>query len=492
MSDQPNNEREEIFDRVEDKPFTGEYRYVRPENGEHYTDAQYIPRDQVPNTPRHYSYAAEEADPRKRADREKKRSRRVGVMAALCLVCVLLGAAVGVIGVTQWENWFVQEPQGEESYPVEMTPEPTAVPSTPVPTAVPQSDGTVMDPAVLYDMACTQVVGITTEVTYYNRFGMTSTSPVVGSGFIISQDGYILTNHHVIEEAVKGGYEVEVMLYNGDTYVAEIVGYEAETSDIAVLKINAEGLNAVTMGDSNAMRVGRNVFAVGNPLGELAYSMTDGMISALDRDITTTDSNTGRTTTVNMFQISAAVNSGNSGGPVYNDAGEVIGVVTAKYSSTGVEGLGFAIPINDALAIANDLMEIGYVRGKPYMGITVQTVSSTVAQYYNMVEGAYVYSVEENSPAQAAGLRMGDIITKLNDTEIFSSTDLTNTQKNYRAGETVTLTVYRENQYMEIRLTFGEKVPEAAVIQETAQQPENSQLPDSGRQFPNSWQYPFS
>jgi serine protease Do len=317
-------------------------------------------------------------------------------------------------------------------------------------------------------MACAQVVGITTEVTYYNRFGMTSTSPVVGSGFIISSDGYILTNHHVIEEAVKGNYEVEVMLYNGDTYLAEIVGYESETSDIAVLKINAEGLNAVTMGDSNAMRVGRDVYAVGNPLGELAYSMTDGMISALDREITTTDKNTGRTTTVNMFQISAAVNSGNSGGPVYNDAGEVIGVVTAKYSSTGVEGLGFAIPINDAMAIAKDLMEIGYVRGKPYMGITVQTVSSTVAQYYNMVEGAYVYSVEPGSPAEAAGLRMGDIITKLNDTDIRSTADLTNTQKNYRAGETVTLTVYRSSEYMEIQLTFGEKVPEGAVVQQTA------------------------
>ena len=164
------------------------------------------------------------------------------------------------------------------------------------------------------------------------------------------------------------------------------------------------------------------------------------------------------------------INSGNSGGPVYNDAGEVIGVVTAKYSSTGVEGLGFAIPINDALAIAKDLMEIGYVRGKPHMGITVQTVSSTVAQYYNMVEGAYVYSVEPNSPAEAAGLKMGDIITKLNDTDIRSTADLTNTQKNYRAGETVTLTVYRSSEYMEIQLTFGEKVPEGAVVQQTGWQ----------------------
>lgn len=465
MSDQPVNQRDENNNQ-EESFFTGEYRYVRPANGEHYTDAQYIPRDQAPNTPRQFSYAAEEPKPREKNTGEKKRSRRIGVTAALCLVCILLGAAVGVIGMTRFDSWFVDK--GEETpVPAEITPEPSVVPATPLPTAIPKVNGDVMDTSALYDMACTQVVGITTEVTTYNRFGMPSAGSVAGSGFIISADGYILTNHHVIEDAVKGGYEVEVMLYNGDTYVAEIVGYESDTSDIAVLKINAEGLNPVTTGDSNAMRVGRDVYAVGNPLGELAYSMTDGMISALDREITTRDNNTGRTTTVNMFQMSAAVNSGNSGGPVYNDAGEVIGVVTAKYSSTGVEGLGFAIPINDALAIANDLMEIGYVRGKPYMGITVQTVSSTVAQYYNMVEGAYVYSVEEGSPAQNADLRMGDIITKLNDTVIRSSADLTNTQKNYRAGETVTLTVYRDNGYIEVPITFGEKVPEAAQIQET-------------------------
>jgi len=468
MSEYPideRNEREEIPVSQPENPSSGEYRYVRPNNGEHYTDAQYIPRDQAPNTPRHYSYVTEEPMPREKP-RKKSKGRRIALTLFLCVGCILLGAAAGIFGATQWDNWFERDAQGEQNYPVEITPNPTAVP-TPLPTAAPKGEG-IMDPSALYDMACAQVVGITTEVTYYNRFGMASTSPVVGSGFIISSDGYILTNHHVIEDAVKGGYEVEVMLYNGDTYVAEIVGYESDTSDIAVLKINAEGLIPVTMGDSNAMRVGEDVYAVGNPLGELAYSMTDGMISALDREITTTDQSSGRTTTVNMFQISAAVNSGNSGGPVYNEAGQVVGVVTAKYSSTGVEGLGFAIPINDALAIANDLIEIGYVRGKPYMGIAVQTVSSTVAQYYNMVEGAYVYSVEDNSPAKAAGLKMGDIITKLNDEEIHSSTDLTNTQKNYRAGETVTLTVYRESKYLEIQLTFGERIPEGAMIQETA------------------------
>jgi serine protease Do len=201
---------------------------------------------------------------------------------------------------------------------------------------------------------------------------------------------------------------------------------------------------------------------VGNPLGELAYTMTRGMISALDRDITTQDSSTGESKTVNMFQFDAAVNNGNSGGPVYNEYGEVIGVVTAKYSNTGVEGLGFGIPMNDAVEIANELIEHGYVSGKAYMGISVQTVSSEVARYYNMVEGAYVYTVDSMSCAAKAGLQMGDIITAIDGKEIKTSSDLVSAKKKYKAGDTAKLTVYRGGKSLELSITFDEDKNTAA------------------------------
>ncbi len=310
----------------------------------------------------------------------------------------------------------------------------------------------------IYTLACQETVGITTDVSTTNVFGQQVPGTVSGTGIIITSDGYILTNNHVIAEAVSGGYEVKVVLYNGDKYTAKIVGYE-DDNDIAVLKIDATGLDAVTIADSDKLQVGQQIYAVGNPLGELTYTMTSGIVSALDRDITGDDGQT-----INMFQIDAAVNSGNSGGPVYNSYGEVIGVVTAKYSDTGVEGLGFAIPINDAAGIANELIKNGYVTGKPYMGISVRTISDQVAEYYNMVVGAYVGSVESGSCAEKAGLKVGDIITKMDDKEIKTSSDLIAAKKSHKAGDTVTLTVSRpsgEGKYstVTLKLTFDEEKP---------------------------------
>lgn len=188
---------------------------------------------------------------------------------------------------------------------------------------------------------------------------MTSSAAVSGSGFIASSDGYIITNYHVIQNAYEGNFDINVMTHDGTKYIATVVGTEQD-NDIAVLKIDAEGLNPVTFGDSDELAVGDTVYAVGNPLGELEFSMSTGHVSAKDRAITTEES----ATPINVFQIDAAVNSGNSGGPVYNDQGQVVGVVNAKYSATGVEGIGFAIPANDAVSIANDLITKGYVTGK--------------------------------------------------------------------------------------------------------------------------------
>ena len=184
------------------------------------------------------------------------------------------------------------------------------------------------------------------------------------------------------------------------------------------------------------MKVGDQIYAVGNPLGELTYTMTSGIVSALNRAIQEQDGSS-----VNMFQIDAAVNSGNSGGPVYNNRGEVIGIVTAKYASTGVEGLGFAIPIDEANAIVTQLISTGRVTGKPWLGITVQTVSNAAAQYYKMVEGAYVYTVSAGACADKAGIKVGDIITKLGNTKVTSVDTLKAAMKSFKAGDTASIVI---------------------------------------------------
>ena len=333
--------------------------------------------------------------------------------------------------------------------------------------------GDLLDPTEIYELACQQVVGISTKVTSTNVFGQVVTGSVTGTGFIISSDGYILTNNHVVEDAYAQGLEVTVMLHDGTEYKAEIVGVEDENTDIAVLKIDAVGLNAATLGNSDDMKVGESVYLVGNPLGELTYTMTAGIVSALDRDIAV-DQNS----TVNMFQLDAAVNSGNSGGPVYNSRGQIVGVVTAKYKSSGVEGLGFAIPINDAAGIADELIEHGYVTGKPYFGITCTTMTQQNAAYYNSVPGAYIYSVDPGSCAAKAGMRQGDVITKLGDEEILSNADLTKAKKAYHAGDTVEVTLYRSGSYVTLSVTFDEKQPEARTA--TAETPADSETPSGG------------
>jgi len=279
---------------------------------------------------------------------------------------------------------------------------------------------------------------------------------VTGSGFIISEDGYILTNYHVIEDAYKGRLDVTVMLHDGTSYTAQIVGTEPD-NDVAVLKIEAEGLNAVTIGDSDTLRVGDTVYAVGNPLGELEFSMTTGHVSAKDRVIKTDNG----AEAISMFQVDAAVNSGNSGGPVYNDRGEVVGIVTAKYSSSGVEGIGFAIPVNDAAAIARDLVTTGYVTGKAHLGVTVNTkYNEMYAQYYGWPLGAYIDGVENGSCAQQAGIEAGDIITRVGGEEVKNFDNLKSALKRYSAGDTVEIELYRADESRTVTVVLDEEKPD--------------------------------
>ena len=310
---------------------------------------------------------------------------------------------------------------------------------------------TLMTPAEVYASTVNSVVSINCSAVSTNIFGQKVQSASSGSGFVITQDGYIVTNQHV----VSGASSVDVTLYNGDTYPATVVGGDSDY-DVAVLKIEATGLQAVTLGKSANVNVGDTVMAIGNPLGELTFSMSQGIVSCCDRAINVDG------TPFNMIQVDASINPGNSGGPLMNLYGEVVGIVSAKYSSysnTTVEGIGFAIPISDVQTIITDIMENGQVTDKAYMAIKAGSMTEQMAAQYNInvTQGVFVYAVEKGGAGEKAGLQLGDVITKLNDTEITSMSDLSMAKKGFKAGDTVTLTVWRGGQEITLSLTFDEQ-----------------------------------
>ena len=331
------------------------------------------------------------------------------------------------------------------------------------------SGQTLMSPAEVYASTVNSVVSINCSSVSTNIFGQSVQSASSGSGFIITQDGYIVTNHHV----VSGASSVTVTLYDGTEYPATVVGSDSDY-DVAVLKINATGLQPVTLGNSSSVNVGDSVLAIGNPLGELTFSMSQGIVSCCDRAINVDG------TPFNMIQVDASINPGNSGGPLLNLYGEVVGIVSAKYSSysdTTVEGLGFAIPINDVQAIITDIIENGQVTGKAYLAIKAGTMTEQMAAQYNIgiTEGVFVYSTESGGAGERAGLQLGDVITKVNDTAITSMTDLSAAKKNYKAGDTVTLTVYRNGEYITLDLTFDEQPQTTGEDTTTDNQQDNQQ-----------------
>lgn len=430
----------------------GEYHYKNGYTQKIYSDAHYVPADESTVPPRYYTPPEK---PVREPKPKKKNGGKVAKIIALCLVCALLGSAGGaavVGGVMNGKlNALSERVAALEEEESVLTTAPSAANG-----GVTVSSGGGLSPSSIYDMACKQVVGISSEITYTNFFGMSSTSAVSGSGFVLTADGYVLTNFHVIETPLKSNADITVMLHDGTKYTASVVGYEQE-NDVAVLKIEGENLAHVTIGDSDDMNVGDEVYAVGNPLGELEFSMTTGHVSAKDRLISTESSSEP----INMFQFDAAVNSGNSGGPVFNNKGEVVGVVTAKYSSSGVEGLSFAIPINDAANIANDLITKGYVTGKAYMGISLRNdYTSMYANYYGWPVGAMVAEVNSGSCAEAAGIKAGDIITMVGDKEVESYNDLKSAVRCFSAGDTTDITLYRAGESVTLSITFDEAKPD--------------------------------
>ena len=328
------------------------------------------------------------------------------------------------------------------------------------------TDGTAMTPAQLYATQVNSVVAIST--TIQSGYGSGHSS---GSGFILSEDGYIITNYHVVEDAT----DIDVVMHDGNEYPAELVGKDS-SNDLAVLKIDAADLPAVTLGSSNDLVIGDMVVAIGNPLGELASTQTVGYVSGIDREVSTS----GSITTISMIQTDAAINPGNSGGPLFNMYGEVIGITTAKYSGTTgsgatIEDIGFAIPIDDVEPLIKDLIDFGYVTGA-YMAVTVQDTDSESAAMFGIPTGAYIVTVEKDGAADRAGIQPKDIVIGLDDYKVSNVTDLTRALRNYKAGDTAAIKLIRSGKEMTLTITFDERPQQT---EETApQQPED--MPQSG------------
>ena len=387
------------------------------------------------------------------ANGKKKKGRFPGKLVALALVCALVGGFVGagVSAAAKVNHTGIQVSDREVAQVQTL-----------------KVDGSKqMTMSEVYASNVNSVVSINVSATSTNYFGQTVQTAASGTGFLITEDGYILTNHHV----VNGASSVSVTLYNGESYDAKVIGSD-EDYDIAVLKIDVTGATPVVLGDSSKLAIGESVAAVGNPLGELTFSMTEGIVSCVNRAINVDG------TPFNMIQVDCSINPGNSGGPLFNSYGEVVGIVSAKYSSysnTTVEGIGFAIPINDVVSLVKDIMTNGYVTNKAYMGITPQTMTAQMAQQYryDVTEGVFVCSVDPDSAAAKAGLKLGDVITKMDDKDIASYEDLVAAKKSYSAGDTVTLTVYREGKTIEVALTF-DAAPETTETSSSDQSTDNS------------------
>ena len=389
------------------------------------------------------------AGPQNTAPAAPKKPRKNAGKAVKSIVALVLAAAMGFMGGFVGARFggnnkvIIQQVERSDSSSADSE---SAAEGTTV------SSG--MNTAQVAKTVSPSVVVITTEQVVYSQwswYGQSQVESGAGSGVIISSDGYILTCDHV----VSGASNITVTIGDKD-YTATVVG-EDSTSDIAVIKVDADGLTPAIVGDSDKLAVGDNVLAVGNPLGELGGTVTSGIVSALNRSVSIQSSSS--VNTMSLIQMDASVSPGNSGGGLFNMNGELIGIVNAKSSSSDAEGLGFAIPINDAIKVAQDLLENGYVTGRPYMGITYLAVTDaqTAAQLGVNAYGIYVVDVVSGGPADQAGLKAGDRIISIDNTEVAQKTDLGTLMQEHSAGDTLSITIARDGQMQTVSLTLGEK-----------------------------------
>ena len=407
---------------------------------------------------------------------KKHKKSGAGKAVALVLVCALVSGCMGVGGAFLGSR-LVRQGQPETVLSDGVSTVMKGVRETSV-LQIQQIDSSkTLSAAEVYAANVNSTVGIVTSAVTTNFWGQRTTSAAAGSGFLFTDDGYILTNYHV----VQGADSVTVSTYDGTKYDAKIIGFD-ESNDVAVLKIDAEGLTPVVIGNSDQLNVGDSVVAIGNPLGELTFSLTSGTVSALDREVTMSSG-----ISMELIQTDCAINSGNSGGALFNMHGEVVGITNAKYSGSSgsgasIDNIAFAIPINDVYSIVTSIIEKGYIE-KPYIGVSVLDVSDET-QKYGLPKGASVQTVTDDGPAKAAGLQVNDIITKVDDTEITGSSDLVKTIGQCKPGQEITLTVYRQGQTLELKVTVARKVQDSKPEQQTVQQQTQSSNGYSG-QIPN-------
>jgi serine protease Do len=397
------------------------------------------------------NYAPREQNENKDASKKQRRSFSFGTLIACMLITALLAGGAGGLLAGLAQNGT----SATEVLPAAADNE-AGKPSADLLAAT--SEG-VKDPAGVTAAASPTVVFIRIEQEGTNYFGQQETAIGSGSGVIITSDGYIATNNHV----VNGAGKITVTLTDGREFEAKVVGADNIT-DLAVIKIEASGLKPAVLGSSSALAVGDEVIAIGNPLGELASTVTKGIISALDREITVEGQK------MSLLQTDASINPGNSGGGLFNMKGELVGIVNAKSMALEVEGLGFAIPIDSAKTVLADLMDNGFVSGRPYLGVSLQDIMLVAngggsgnggpfgffdrQQYITRVQ---IMSVQDGSAAAAAGLRENDYILKLNGTDIENSSHFTSLISEYAAGDVVTLSIQRGNQTQDVSVTLGER-----------------------------------
>lgn len=405
--------------------------------------------------------------PKKKKSGCFKKIGAVVLAVAVAFSCSIFGGIVGALGMRALLRDEEMTGKDNTTNVLEGNRENTVIDVQKVDT------GKKMTPAEVYAVSVESTVGITTSVTT-NYWGYTTTSAASGSGFIYSTDGYIITNYHVIQDSDS----ISVSFYDGSSMDAQLVGYD-ESNDIAVLKVDTKDLKPVILGDSDNLNVGDTVMAIGNPLGELTFSLTAGTVSALDREVTFS-----RGITMNLIQTDCAINSGNSGGALFNLYGEVVGITNAKYSGNSnsgasIDNIGFAIPMNQVREMIDSIIMTGRVV-KPYIGVTIADVSQE-SLGYGLPAGASVQRVEENSPAQKGGLNVNDIVTHINGEEITGASDLKKMVSSSKPGDEMKLTVWRKGETITVTLI----VDEQPRVTETAEQESEQQyyIP-----FPN---FPF-
>ena len=421
-----------------------------------------------------YSNVSRQYDPRIISPKKTRGSAAKVVALALC--CSLVGGAAGAGGFAAYDLF---RNNSDADLPTEITEalnvsavnvgerEDTTIKKVSVDTSK------ELSAAEIYAANVNSTVGITTSVTT-NFFGQQTQQAASGSGFILTADGYIVTNHHVVEDAES----IKVTTYDNNSYEAKLIGYD-ENNDVAVLKVDAKDLTPVVIGNSDNMNVGDSVVAIGNPLGELTFSLTTGAVSALNRNVTIEN------TAMTLIQTDCAINSGNSGGALFNSHGEVIGITNAKYSSSGrsssssIDNIGFAIPMNSVYGIVTSIIEKGYI-DKVYIGVSVSSASSSRRNNSsgNNVQGLVVESVVKDSPAEEAGLETGDIITALDGEKLTISSELSSMLSKHNSGDTVTLTVIRDGETMKIEVKLGVRQQAALPEKDSSSDSQKEPSPD--------------